>query len=543
MEPALPAAAPLTQAQRDFFLERGYLKLQGCFTRAQAADATADVWTRLGMSATDRRTWTRERVHMPSHRTFDCATFAPRAWAAICELCGGEDRLDPASRQWRDSFIVNLGPPFPEQGEERDEEEGEERNGEPEPPHHRDLDNWHVDGDFFVHYLDSPEQALLVIPLFSDVLPRGGGATVLCPSALDAVARHLRAHPEGVSPRMATRAEGAEFARESSLAWYREVVRACTEGDGEGFVEATGRVGDVYLLHPLMVHSAGRNTRRAVRIITNPPVALREPFRFNRVDPAEHSLVERKTMMAATGPGDGIEALRGWKITMPRERLTPEPPELTLIVAATRSMGIGRRGGLPWTDLRKEMAYFARVTKRPAASDSARSAAAPPLNVVVMGRKTWDSIPPRFRPLRGRLNLVVSRSASTSSPPPEGPEGPVFVASLENALDYLTVPSDDHGISAHAPPSPRRVFVIGGAQIYAAALRLPGARRVLLTRVLEPEYECDVSFPLALADGGGSGWVRRSKEELDAWTGEAVPEGVQEEGETRYEFQMWEKTD
>jgi hypothetical protein len=40
------------------------------------------------------------------------------------------------------------------------------------------------------------------------------------------------------------------------------------------------------------------------------------------------------------------------------------PPELTLIVAATRNMGIGRNGGLPWTGLKKEMAYFARVTKR-----------------------------------------------------------------------------------------------------------------------------------------------------------------------------------
>ena len=40
------------------------------------------------------------------------------------------------------------------------------------------------------------------------------------------------------------------------------------------------------------------------------------------------------------------------------------PPELTLIVAATRNMGIGRAGTLPWTGLRKEMAYFARVTKR-----------------------------------------------------------------------------------------------------------------------------------------------------------------------------------
>ncbi len=90
--------APLTDEEKEFFLEHGYLKLSGCFTQAQADEVTAGLWTRLGMSATDRATWTRGRTHMPSHRTFDCAALAPRAWAAICELCGGEDRISPCSR-------------------------------------------------------------------------------------------------------------------------------------------------------------------------------------------------------------------------------------------------------------------------------------------------------------------------------------------------------------------------------------------------------------------------------------------------------------
>ncbi|KAI4601890.1 hypothetical protein KJ359_010756 [Pestalotiopsis sp. 9143b] len=133
---------PLTEAEKEHFLKYGYLHLKQCFTPAQAAEAAAGVWTRLGMSADDKSTWTRARTHMPSHKTFDASVFAPRAWAAICELCGGEDRVAPESRDWRDSFIVNLGSP-----------EGE---GRPVPP--KELDNWHVDGDFFVHYLDSPEQ-------------------------------------------------------------------------------------------------------------------------------------------------------------------------------------------------------------------------------------------------------------------------------------------------------------------------------------------------------------------------------------------------
>jgi dihydrofolate reductase len=86
-----------------------------------------------------------------------------------------------------------------------------------------------------------------------------------------------------------------------------------------------------------------------------------------------------------------------------------------------------------------------------------------------------------------------------------------------------------------------RVFVIGGAQIYDAALTM-GAGRVLLTRVMR-EFECDTHFGLRLGDGEKNGWVKRDKAELDAWTGEEVPAGVQVEGGTEYEFEMWERVD
>jgi hypothetical protein len=52
------------------------------------------------------------------------------------------------------------------------------------------LDNWHNDGDFFVHFLDSPEQALLVIPLWSDIEPKGGG-TAVCVDGIKYIAKHL----------------------------------------------------------------------------------------------------------------------------------------------------------------------------------------------------------------------------------------------------------------------------------------------------------------------------------------------------------------
>ncbi|KAI0446120.1 dihydrofolate reductase [Xylaria telfairii] len=213
------------------------------------------------------------------------------------------------------------------------------------------------------------------------------------------------------------------------------------------------------------------------------------------------------------------------------------PLELTLVVAATRNMGIGRNGTLPWTGLKKEMAYFARVTKRlPPLLN--QDGSPPAMNAVIMGRKTWDSIPLKFRPLKGRLNIVISRSHAEPPAADINPETEaVKVGSLEQAIEYLQTSS--------TAVQTGKVFVIGGAQIYAAALQLKEARRVLLTRVMT-DFECDTFFPLQLSETEGSGtgqWARKSKEDLDQWTREIVPEGIQEENQTQYEFQMWERVE
>ncbi|WPJ63357.1 hypothetical protein SMAC4_05325 [Sordaria macrospora] len=291
----MSSSSALSLEEKEQFLTHGWVKIPAAFTQQRAQEIIANVWTRLGMDPNDKSTWIKERVNMPSHVDFDAAEFAPRAWAAISELCGGEDKIAGWSKKWKDSLIVNLGTP---QGE-----------GKPKPP--QKLDNWHVDGDFFVHYLDSPEQGLLVIPLFTDIMPEGGG-TMICPEAIPILAKHLYEHPEGVSPRMAPRGD-AEFKQEQHLNWFNNVAKSCSH-----FVEATGKVGDVYLLHPLMLHSASSNAKRNVRIITNPPVALKQPFNFDRED-GNYSLVEQVTLRAL-----GKDRLDGWKITRPREQIVPE---------------------------------------------------------------------------------------------------------------------------------------------------------------------------------------------------------------------------
>ena len=91
---------------------------------------------------------------------------------------------------------------------------------------------------------------------------------------------------------------------------------------------------------------------------------------------------------------------------------------------------------------------------------------------VVMGRKTWDSLPARFRPLPGRRNLVLSRDVAFLA------DGAEVVASLDDALARTT----------DAP----RVFVIGGAQLYALAL--PRADALVLTEI-DADLPGDVFFP------------------------------------------------
>ncbi|KIJ62598.1 hypothetical protein HYDPIDRAFT_157380 [Hydnomerulius pinastri MD-312] len=291
----------LTPEQVDFFMENGFVIIKDGFTKQKAEEWTDNIWVRLGLDPNDKTTWDRERIHMPWHKRENVSTFAPKIWEIMKELLGGEERIDQPSGSWGDSFIVNLGTDAWEKVDAVDP---------------KDLDNWHVDGDFFVHYLDSPEQALLVIPVYSDIKPRGGG-TFIAPEGIDMVAKYLAAHPEGVLP------TGMSFTPSTSgyadpkddPGYYSHLqeVKKCNK-----FFEITGEVGDVVLLHPLMLHSASKNHLRIPRIITNPPVSLREPFNFNRENPDDYSLVELKTLKAL-----GVDRL-DYKITTERKRITPK---------------------------------------------------------------------------------------------------------------------------------------------------------------------------------------------------------------------------
>lgn len=132
-------------------------------------------------------------------------------------------------------------------------------------------------------------------------------------------------------------------------------------------------------------------------------------------------------------------------------------PRLILIAAVARGRAIGRGNTLPW-HLPEDLKHFRASTQ-----------GAP----VIMGRRTWESLPPRFRPLPGRTNIVVSRDAAWRA------EGALPVLSLEDA----------RAAAGQAP----RAFVIGGGELYRAAL--PLADELRLTELDLDVPDADVFFP------------------------------------------------
>lgn len=125
----------------------------------------------------------------------------------------------------------------------------------------------------------------------------------------------------------------------------------------------------------------------------------------------------------------------------------------SFVVAVARNGVIGHTNGLPWR-LPADLAFFKRLTMG---------------HPIIMGRRTYESI---GKPLPGRLNIVVTRSPGFHAP------GTTVVASLDAAY--------------RAAGDAAEIFVIGGAQLYAAAF--PTADRIYLTEV-ESEIEGDTHFP------------------------------------------------
>lgn len=133
---------------------------------------------------------------------------------------------------------------------------------------------------------------------------------------------------------------------------------------------------------------------------------------------------------------------------------------ISLIAAIGQNRELGRGGELLWR-LKDDMQRFKETTMG---------------HPVIMGRKTWESIPEKFRPLPGRINIVVTRQNGYRA------EGALVVNGLSDAF-----------LAAETAPGSSETFVIGGGELYAAAL--PYATRLYLTLVDASAPDADTFFP------------------------------------------------
>lgn len=155
-----------------------------------------------------------------------------------------------------------------------------------------------------------------------------------------------------------------------------------------------------------------------------------------------------------------------------------EPPMIVSAIAAVADNGvIGRNNDLPW-HLPDDMAFFKRTTLG---------------HPIITGRKNYESVPPKFRPLKGRLNIVITRDPAYEAP------GAVVVTSLEAALERA---KEEHK---------EEVFIIGGGQIFREALEKNLIDRLYLTLV-HADVKGDTHFPpIDAAD-----WQEKSRERHEA---------------------------
>lgn len=140
--------------------------------------------------------------------------------------------------------------------------------------------------------------------------------------------------------------------------------------------------------------------------------------------------------------------------------------QIYIIVAVDKNHGIGKNGTLPWS-LKKEMQFFKETTTT--VKDPKKQ------NMVIMGRKSWESLPEKYRPLPNRANVVLTSQDDYEV------EGAAVALSLQEAISLA-----DDNIET--------IFIIGGGRVYSEAINNPDLTGIYITRI-ETEYDCDTHFP------------------------------------------------
>ncbi|KAL9889432.1 dihydrofolate reductase isoform 2-T2 [Glossina fuscipes fuscipes] len=182
--------------------------------------------------------------------------------------------------------------------------------------------------------------------------------------------------------------------------------------------------------------------------------------------------------------------------------------KFNLIVAVSKNLGIGLKGGLPWK-LKSELKYFSQTTKR--VLDSTKR------NVVIMGRKTYFGIPLSNRPLRDRLNIVLSTTLTKHDLSDEV----LLQPNLERAMKFL---ENDNELKS----SIETIWIIGGAGVFRDAMASERCHRLYITQI-QSSFECDVFLP-AIPDNF-----------QEVKTDPEIPQGIQVENGISFVYKVLEK--
>lgn len=136
---------------------------------------------------------------------------------------------------------------------------------------------------------------------------------------------------------------------------------------------------------------------------------------------------------------------------------------ISMIAAMGSNRVIGRDNDLPW-HLPDDFIYFQKTTRD---------------HFVVMGRKNWESLPHKFRPLPNRTNIIITRQPTYLA------EGATVVSKLEEAIKIANQNGE------------KEIFIIGGGEIYRIGLSI--ADKIYLTEI-QSDFEGDVTFPVFSKD-------------------------------------------
>jgi hypothetical protein len=250
---------------RQRFLEDNFIVLPKAFSPELAADWIADFNSIHGIDPNNASTWPDSEGKMYERTQFlHMREFSPKAYDIICEFLNGEDKIDTGTLEVGNNYNINF----------------QDLSGEPWKPPGPNSPGYHKDGWFFKHFLDSPEQALLCLIIWSDIGPKSGG-TFYVPDSVDRIVDFLYEHPDGAPHKMS----------------WADIAKQCSD-----FREVTASAGDIIILHPFMLHSRSQNPSGRIRYMNNKCVMLKDPLQFYRED-GKYNILE-----------EGIRNMLGLKV-------------------------------------------------------------------------------------------------------------------------------------------------------------------------------------------------------------------------------------